>query len=55
MNKFQLIDTIITKVDALADARGVSRCVMVVDIVQQLNALRDLLREEGSRHDDPVE
>ena len=52
MNKFQMIDILITKVDALADARGVNRCVMTVEIIQQLNALKELLQKEDADHAD---
>jgi uncharacterized protein (DUF2267 family) len=50
LDKYQLIDAIITKVDAQTDARGVARCAMTVEIVQTLNALRDLLQKEEAAH-----
>lgn len=55
MDKYQIIDTLITKVDALIDAHGVSRCVMTIDIIQQLNALKNLLGEEDTHADDHAE
>ena len=51
MDKYQMIDTLITKVDAMIDAHGVTRCMMTIDIIQQLNALKELLKGEG-RHDE---
>ena len=49
MDKYQLIDYIITKVDELTDARGVARCAVTIDIVQRLNVLRQMLQSaEGN-------
>ena len=55
MNKFQLIDILITKVDTMADAHGVNRCVMTIDIIQQLNALKEQLQKEDAHADDHAE
>lgn len=46
MDKYQIIDLLINKVDALADARGVNRCVITIDIVRNLDTLKQLLKEE---------
>lgn len=49
-NKYQLIDNIITDVDALMDAHGIQRAVMGVGIVQKLKALQDELKAEEQAH-----
>lgn len=52
-NKYQLIDNIITDVDALMDAHGIQKAVMGVEIVQKLKALQDELKaEEQARKND---
>ena len=51
MDKYQMIDILITKVDAMTDTHGVNRCVMTIDIIQQLNALKEMLKGEG-QHDE---
>ena len=54
MDKYQIIDTLINKVDALADARGVNRCVITIDIIRNLDTLKNLLKEEEDHaHPDP--
>lgn len=51
-DKFQLIDSIITEVDALMDAHGIQKAVMGVEIVQKLKALQDGLKAEEQAHKD---
>ena len=46
MDKFDLIDAIIKRVDALADARGAQKCAIVIEIIQQLGALRKGLADD---------
>ena len=45
MNKFELLDQIILKMNLLADATGVERCALLVGVVQMLGALKDNLTE----------
>lgn len=51
-DKFELIDSIITEVDALMEARGIQKAVMGVEIVQKLKALQDGLKTEAQAHKD---
>ena len=50
MDKFALIDSLIKQVDALVDARGVSKCATIIEIVQKLDALRKGLSDEDKAH-----
>ena len=45
MNKFELLDQIILNMNRLADATGVERCALLVNVVQMLGALKDNLTE----------
>ena len=42
-DKFEMIDDMIKKIDALADARGLNRCISLIELAQQLRALLALL------------
>ena len=46
MDKYQMLDAIIVIVDKLADARGVERCVLLIDLVKRLDALEKGLKED---------
>lgn len=46
MDKYELIDTIITGMDELADARGVKRCALTVSIIQKLSELKKIMQAE---------
>jgi hypothetical protein len=50
MDKFDLIDAIIKRVDVLADARGAQKCAIVIEIIQQLGALRKGLADDDAAH-----
>lgn len=50
MDKFDLIEAIIKRVDALADARGAQKCAIVIEIIQQLGALRKGLADDDAAH-----
>ena len=53
-DKYQLIDSVITEVDSLMEARGIQKAVMGVEIVQKLKALQEGLRAEDQSHRDEV-
>ena len=55
IDKFQLLDSIIVQLDALADARGVTRCATIVELVQKVTALRKGLADEDKAHAQTVE
>ena len=50
MDKFEVIKTIIQKVDAMVDMRGIEKCVTAVNIINLLNALSKGLGEEDESH-----
>ena len=49
-DKYGLIDAMIKSVDALADARGTHKCALVIEIVQQLGALKKGLGDEEAAY-----
>ena len=55
MNKYEFIDQLILLTDQLADARGVQRCTMLVDMVRRLNALKEGLEKEDKAHEEEKE
>lgn len=46
MNKYELIDSLIVQTDALEDARGVTKCRMILEMVDKLSALKTGLKSE---------
>ncbi len=52
MNKFELLDQIILNMNRLADATGVERCALLVQVVQMLGALKDNLTESDKAAQD---
>lgn len=54
MDKFELIDAIIKRVDALADARGAQKCAIVIEMIQQLGALRKGLADDDAAHNETI-
>ena len=48
MDKFELIDAIVKRVDALADARGAQKCAIVIEMIQQLGALRKGMADDDA-------
>lgn len=51
MDKYDMISSIITKVDKLMEARGIEKAVLGVEIVQQLNVLAKGLGDEDKAHE----
>lgn len=45
-DKYQLIDSIIVQVDALADMRGAEKCRTIIDIIQKLAAMKKGLKDD---------
>lgn len=46
MDKYQLLDKIFNALGAIADARGVDRCVVIAQEAYDLRDLRQMLVEE---------
>lgn len=55
MNKYDFIDQLILIVDKLADAKGISRCQMLIDIIKRLQALKEGLEKEDKAHEEEKE
>lgn len=55
MTKYERIEDINRKIEALADAKGVFRCGLIWDISGQMNALRDELKQEDEMHRQKME
>lgn len=51
MDKYDMISAIITQVDKLADARGVEKCSLVMNVIQRLSALAKGLGDEDKAHE----
>lgn len=49
--KFDIIQDAIIRLNDLADARGVDKCVTIINLVQNLNELNRMLHEEDATHD----
>lgn len=54
MDKFDLIEAIIKRVDVLADARGAQKCAIVIEIIQQLGALRKGMADDDAAHNKQI-
>ena len=52
MDKYQLIDSVIVDLNTLADARGVEKCRLLLDILQRLAALKNGLKREDEEKND---
>ena len=55
MDKYQMLDAIIVQLDRLADAKGVERCAILVDLVSRIDSLKKGLRGEEDSHNAKVE
>lgn len=47
-DKYAMIDDMIKRLDALADARGLNRCLALIELAQQLQALSEGLRKDDT-------
>lgn len=50
MDKYTLIDQAICRLSDLADARGVEKCVMIVETVKTLSKVKEILHVEDAMH-----
>lgn len=55
LNKFEMISDIVKKIGLIADAKGVVRCKLIWDAVQQLDALNKGLEKEDAETANRVE
>lgn len=47
-DKFEMIDDMIRKIDALADTHGLNRCISLIELAQQLRALSEGLKKDDA-------
>lgn len=50
-NKYEILDVLTIRINALADAKGVDKCVAIVDCIQRITALTQLLKDEDATND----
>lgn len=55
MDKFQMIDAVILIIDKLADARGIDRCALLIDLLKRMDALKTHLQKEDEAYKARVE
>ena len=54
VDKYGLIQAVIVQVNDVADARGVDKCVAIINIVQNLKQLEKLLHSEEETNDSAI-
>ncbi len=52
--KYAMIEDMMKKLDALADAKGVFRAGLIWDIAQTLTELQKSLKDEDERHNEAI-
>lgn len=53
-DKFGVIDIMINKINSLADANGITRCVLLVELIQMLSTLKNGLKDEDNAHEQRI-
>lgn len=54
INKYELINRIAGQVNELVEAHGVRKCAIIVDMIQHLDTLAGMLKDEDSTHEEAV-
>lgn len=52
--KHDIINDAIVRLNELADAKGVDKCVLIVTLIQNLNELGRMIKDEDSKHEAAV-
>lgn len=55
MDKYQLLDEMIVMMDRLADARGVERCSLIVELVSRASALKRGMQKDDEESAGAIE
>ena len=55
LDKYGILDEVLTKLDLMADAKGALRCGLIWDVSQMLRTLRKGLKDEDKAHGAKVE
>lgn len=50
-SKHDIINDAVVKLNELADARGAEKCVLIITLIQNLNELARMIREEDAKND----
>ena len=54
-DKYGMIDEILMKMEALADAKGSFRCGLIWDITQMLKSVKDGMKKDDEQHKQEIE
>lgn len=54
INKYQLIDSIVRQANDLAEAHGIQKCAIIVDMVRNLDTLAGMLKDDDGTHEEAV-
>lgn len=49
--KHDIINDAVIKLNELADARGAEKCVLIITLIQNLNELGRMIKEEDTKND----
>lgn len=49
--KHDIINDAVIKLNELADARGAEKCVIIITLIQNLNELGRMIKEEDAKND----
>ena len=52
--KHDIINDAIVKLNELADAKGAEKCVLIIQLIQNLNELGRMIKDEDSKHEAAV-
>lgn len=50
ISKYELINTIVGQTNELAEAHGIRKCAIIVDMVRNLDTLAGMLKDEDGTH-----
>lgn len=54
INKYQLIDTIARQANDLAEAHGIQKCAIIVDMVRNLDTLAGMLKDQDGTNEEAI-
>lgn len=52
--KQDIINDAVIKLNELVDARGADKCVLIIQLIQNLNELGRMIKDEDSKHEAAV-
>lgn len=54
INKFELINTIVGQANELAEAHGIRKCAIIVDMVRNLDTLAGMLKDQDGTNEEAI-